>query len=154
MDSRRHDRGRDRFRRRRTVGHGGARVVLRRPRAVPAQQPVFVQDVGAFQIGLGAVLLIAAFASHADVLAVALLGVGIGSVAHAVSHVLGIDLGGRPALDIPVSTALAVMLLVAGVVRWRASGPYTLTLSLGTRRRRRTHTHRRRARSRRSSFPR
>src|ERR687898_201556 len=81
----------------------------------------FLQDIGAFQIGLGAVLLLAALAPHADLLAAALLGVGIGSVAHAVSHVLGIDLGGRPALDIPVLSALAVVLLVAGVVRWRAS---------------------------------
>jgi hypothetical protein len=85
----------------------------------PPYNQHFVQDVGAFQIGLGAVLLIAGFASHADVLAAALLGVGIGSVAHAVSHVLGIDLGGRPALDIPVLSALAVVLLVAGVVRWK-----------------------------------
>jgi hypothetical protein len=105
------------------VGHGGVRVVLRRPRALPAYNQHFVQDVGAFQIGLGAVLLIAAFAPRADSLAAALLGVGIGSVAHVVSHVLGIDLGGRPALDIPALTALAVVLLVAGVVRWRASRP-------------------------------
>jgi hypothetical protein len=89
----------------------------------PPYNQHFVQDVGAFQIGLGAVLLIAAFAPRADILAAALLGVGIGSVAHVVSHVLGIDLGGRPALDIPALTALAVVLLVAGVVRWRASRP-------------------------------
>jgi hypothetical protein len=89
----------------------------------PPYNQHFVQDVGAFQIGLAAVLLIAAFAPPADILAAALLGVGIGSVAHAVSHVLGIDLGGRPALDIPALTALAVVLLVAGVVRWRASRP-------------------------------
>jgi hypothetical protein len=85
----------------------------------PPYNQHFVQDVGAFQIGLGAVLLIAAFAPHAAVLAAALLGVGIGSVAHVVSHVLGVDLGGRPALDIPVLSALAVVLLVAGVVRWK-----------------------------------
>jgi uncharacterized membrane protein len=89
----------------------------------PPYNQHFVQDVGAFQIGLGAVLLIAAFSPRADILAAALLGVGIGSVAHVVSHVLGIDLGGRPALDIPALTALAVVLLVAGVVRWRASRP-------------------------------
>jgi hypothetical protein len=87
----------------------------------PPYNQHFVQDVGAFQIGLGAVLLIAAFTSHRDVLAVALLGVGIGSLAHAVSHVLGIDLGGRPALDIPGLSSLGVVLLVAGVARWRAS---------------------------------
>ena len=89
----------------------------------PPYNQHFIQDVGAFQIGLGAVLLIAAFAPHADVLAAALLGVGVGSVAHAVSHVLGIDLGGRPELDIPALTALAVVLLLTGVVRWRSSRP-------------------------------
>jgi hypothetical protein len=89
----------------------------------PPYNQHFIQDVGAFQIGLGAVLLVAAFAPRADVLAAALLGVGVGSVAHAVSHVLGIDLGGRPELDIPALTALAVVLLLTGVVRWRSSRP-------------------------------
>lgn len=76
----------------------------------------FLQDVGAFQIGLGAVLLLAL--TGRDALAVALVGVGIGSLAHTVSHVLGVDLGGTPAVDIPVLSILTVLLVVAGWTRW------------------------------------
>ena len=81
-----------------------------------------LQDVGAFQIGLGAVLILAALLPSLDALTVALVGVGIGGALHAVSHVIGIDLGGRPAVDIPVFGGLAVVLLVAGVMRWRRQG--------------------------------
>jgi uncharacterized membrane protein len=80
----------------------------------------FIQDLGAFQIGLGAVLLVAVLASRADALAVALFGVGIGASAHVVSHLVGRDLGGRPSFDIPSLTLLAVLLLLAGIVRWRS----------------------------------
>jgi hypothetical protein len=80
----------------------------------------FIQDLGAFQIGLGAVLLVAVLASRADALAVALFGVGIGASAHVVSHLVGRDLGGRPSFDIPSLTLLAVLLLIAGIVRWRS----------------------------------
>jgi hypothetical protein len=79
----------------------------------------FVQDVGAFQIGLGAVLLLAAIRPRADALAVGLIGVGVGSAAHVVSHVVGHDLGGKPEMDIPLFAVLTVLLLVAGLVRWR-----------------------------------
>lgn len=79
----------------------------------------FLQDVGAFQVGLGAVLLLAGLVPRLDALTVALVGVGIGGALHAVSHVIGIDLGGRPAIDIPVFGGLAVLLLVAGTMRWR-----------------------------------
>ena len=79
----------------------------------------FVQDIGAFQIGLGAVLLLAAIRAQADALAVGLIGVGVGSAAHAVSHVIGRDLGGKPEADIPLFAGLAMLLLVAGLVRWR-----------------------------------
>ena len=78
----------------------------------------FLQDVGAFQIGLGAVLLLALRQPALSGLAVALLGVGIGNAAHTVSHVLGIDLGGKPATDIPFFAVLTVALLWAG---WSAS---------------------------------
>jgi hypothetical protein len=81
----------------------------------------FVQDIGSFLIGLGSVLLLASVPARADALAVALLGVGIGSLAHTVSHVIGIDLGGRPAIDIPLLGALTVVLLVAGWIRKRAA---------------------------------
>lgn len=82
----------------------------------------FLQDVGAFQVGLGAVLLLAALASHADGLVIALLGVGIGSVLHTASHVVGLDLGGNPPTDIPALAALSIILLVAGWVRQRQVG--------------------------------
>jgi hypothetical protein len=77
-----------------------------------------VQDVGAFQIGLGAVLLLAVLAPRQDPVAVALLGVGIGSAVHVASHAIGHDLGGDPEVDIPVFTALTLALLVPGAVRW------------------------------------
>ncbi|MBK5265799.1 MAG: hypothetical protein JJE47_00045 [Acidimicrobiia bacterium] len=77
----------------------------------------FIQDIGAFQIGLGAVLLLAM--RYSDSLAAGLLGVGTGSAAHLVSHAVGTDLGGTPALDIPVFAVLSAVLLVGGVMRVR-----------------------------------
>ena len=79
----------------------------------------FLQDIGAFQAGLGAVLLLASVPARADGLAVALIGVGAGAALHAVSHVVGRDLGGTPATDIPSFAALAVLLLAAGGFRRR-----------------------------------
>ena len=80
----------------------------------------FIQDIGSFQIGLGAVLLLAWLRRGFDALTVALLGTGIGAAAHAVSHIIGRDLGGRPASDIPLFTLIAVVLLAAGAARTRA----------------------------------
>ena len=79
----------------------------------------FIQDVGAFQIGLGAVLLLAAIPARSDALAVGLIGVGIGSAAHTVSHVVGRDLGGTPERDIPLVALMSLLLLAGGVWRWR-----------------------------------
>ena len=79
----------------------------------------FVQDLGAFQIGLGAVLLLAGVPGRADGLTVALVGVGVGAALHAVSHIVGRDLGGTPETDIPLFGAMAVLLLAAGALRWR-----------------------------------
>lgn len=73
-----------------------------------------IQDIGAFQIGLGAVLLLAVSFPGAGALAMALVGTGIGAGAHVVSHVVGRDLGGRPEVDIPVFAVLAASLLAAG----------------------------------------
>ena len=78
----------------------------------------FLQDVGAFQIGLGAVLLLAGLPARAEGLTVALIGVGVGAALHAVSHAIGQDLGGTPAQDIPLFGAIAVVLLAAGAWRW------------------------------------
>ncbi len=79
----------------------------------------FVQDIGAFQIGLGVVLLLAWFSGGADAIAVSLLGVGVGSVAHAVSHVVGSDLGGTPGVDIPTFLIIGMALMIGGAIRWR-----------------------------------
>jgi hypothetical protein len=79
----------------------------------------FVQDIGAFQIGLGAVLLLAATWTRADALAVGLVGVGIGSTAHTISHVIGRDLGGTPERDIPLTALMSLLLLAGGLWRWR-----------------------------------
>ena len=79
----------------------------------------FLQDIGAFEIGLGATLLLAGVMPRLASVTVALVGVGIGGAFHAISHVVGMDLGGRPATDIPLFTLVAVALLWAGVVSWR-----------------------------------
>lgn len=73
----------------------------------------FVQDLGAFQLGLGAVLVLAA---RLDGLSAALFGVGVGMAAHVVSHVLGLDLGGNPTVDIPFFAVLAGLLFAGGWV--------------------------------------
>ena len=82
----------------------------------------FLQDVGAFQIGLGVVLLLAGVPLRADGLTVALVGVGVGAALHTVSHVVGRDLGGTPERDIPLFAAMAVLLLAAGGFHWRHVG--------------------------------
>lgn len=79
----------------------------------------FIQDIGAFQLGLGAVLLVVALRPAIDALTAALLGTGVGAAAHAVSHVVGHDLGGKPASDIPMFSVVAVVLLAAGALRAR-----------------------------------
>lgn len=50
-------------------------------------------DVGAFQTGIGGTLVLAAFAR--DPLFLGLVGASIGTVLHAISHVMDRDLGGR-----------------------------------------------------------
>ncbi len=79
----------------------------------------FLQDIGAFQIGLGAVLLIACMPIRVDRLAGALLGVGVAAAFHAVSHIVSHDLGGTPETDIPFFAVLAVLLLAAAGLRLR-----------------------------------
>lgn len=77
----------------------------------------FVQDIGAFQIGLGAALLAGRFLS--DALLVVLLAGAVGSAAHTVSHLMGTDLGGTPAVDIPTFSLITILLAVAAGMRWR-----------------------------------
>jgi hypothetical protein len=78
-----------------------------------------IRDVGAFMVGLGAVLLLAAARPAVESLAVALCGAGIGAVAHTLSHVVDRGHGGTPAADIPFWAVVSLALLWAGVARWR-----------------------------------
>jgi hypothetical protein len=75
----------------------------------------FLRDIGAFQIGLGAVLVLGALLPR-DGLTVALLGVGIGSVFHAISHAIDGDWD-------PVLWVLAVALVAGGIVTLRRERP-------------------------------
>lgn len=79
----------------------------------------FVQDIGAFQLGLAAVLLLPAIAAGVSGVTTALLGAGLGSALHVASHVVGRELGGAPERDTPQFTALTLVLLVTGLLRWR-----------------------------------
>ncbi len=78
----------------------------------------FIQDIGAFQIGMGLVLLLAAYVTS-DALTAALLGIGVGALAHVVSHLIGIDAGGKPAIDLTGLSILAAILLVGAWMRSR-----------------------------------
>ncbi len=78
----------------------------------------FLQDIGAFQLGLGATLILAAFITG-DALVAALFGVGVGALAHVLSHLLSLESGGTPAVDVPSLTILTVLLFIAGFIRWR-----------------------------------
>lgn len=80
----------------------------------------FVQDIGAFQIGLGAVLLLAGASSQPDALVVALVGVGVGATFHFLSHLIGGEHGGVPERDIPLFGLTAAVLVAAGAWRWNA----------------------------------
>lgn len=79
----------------------------------------FVHDVGAFQLSIGATLLLALI--WADGLAVALGGYLVGAVAHTVSHIVDRNEGGSDLQTwlIAVSALVAAAALVA---RWRELG--------------------------------
>ena len=78
----------------------------------------FLHDVGAFQLGLGATLLLAL--RWRDARLVALVGSGMGGALHAVSHVLDRQLGGRQ-IDTPSLGLLAILLGLAALLRWHAT---------------------------------
>ncbi|MBM0224826.1 PPOX class F420-dependent oxidoreductase [Micromonospora sp. ATA51] len=79
----------------------------------------FVHDVGAFQLGIGATLLLALIWS--DALAVALAGYVVGGVAHTVSHAIDGDVGGS-AMQTWLVLLLAVLAMVALMYRLRELG--------------------------------
>lgn len=85
----------------------------------PPYNEHFIHDIGAFNIGLGA-LFLCALAGMGGV-AVALTGGAIGSVFHAGAHFLDKDQGGRD--TDPWSLGLfALLLVVAAVVAARGGG--------------------------------
>jgi len=75
-----------------------------------------MHDIGAFQVGVGATLLIALVWS--DALAVALAGAGVGSLMHAAAHWWDKDLGGKSS-DPYTLTFIAIVIVIAGGMRHR-----------------------------------
>jgi hypothetical protein len=83
-----------------------------------------MHDIGAFQFGLGATLLVALV--WTDALAVALAGAGAGSVVHAAAHWWDKDLGGKSS-DPYTLTFIAIIIVVAGGMRHRLGREATST---------------------------
>jgi hypothetical protein len=79
-----------------------------------------LHDIGAFNLGLEATLLLTL--AWADGLLVALAGVGVGATAHALAHWLDRELGGSPA-DPWYLSAFALVLLAAAARRWKELRP-------------------------------
>jgi PPOX class probable F420-dependent enzyme len=80
----------------------------------------FVHDAGAFQLGIGATLLLAL--SWRDGPALALAGFLVGNSVHAVNHAVDLDLGGRGWQDPVGLAALSLLTTAALVVRLRQLG--------------------------------
>lgn len=79
----------------------------------------FLHDVGAFQLGLGAALLLAVLWS--DALATALAGFLVANTAHTVNHAVDLDLGGS-AWQAWALGAVSIAIAVAFVLRLRQLG--------------------------------
>jgi PPOX class probable F420-dependent enzyme len=79
----------------------------------------FVHDAGAFQLGIGIILLLGA--TWRDGLALALAGLLVANTIHAVNHAVDLNLGGRP-LDPWGLAALSLLTAAALVVRLRQLG--------------------------------
>ena len=77
-----------------------------------------LHDIGAFQIGIGVALLLALRWSDAPF--AVLSGAAAGAGVHVISHIIDRDLGGDGG-QTGVFTVLAVLLLVAAALRWRAA---------------------------------
>ena len=77
-----------------------------------------LHDIGAFQIGSGAALLLAV--RWTDARFVVLAGAAAGAIAHVASHLIDDDLGGKDT-DVFVFGALAVLLVIAAALRWNVA---------------------------------
>lgn len=79
----------------------------------------FLHDVGAFQLGLGVILLLALI--WADALATALAGFIVANTVHTVNHVVDLDVGGSAAQAWALG-AVSVALVLAFAVRLHQLG--------------------------------
>ncbi len=84
----------------------------------PPYNEHLIHDIGAFQIGIGVSLLLAAVWN--DARGVALGGAAAGAVAHVLSHVIDHGEGGKDT-DVFVFGALALLLLLATALRRTAA---------------------------------
>jgi hypothetical protein len=82
----------------------------------------FLHDLGAFQLGIGATLLLAL--AWRDAPTVALTGFLVANTLHTVSHAIDLDLGGHPGDPYAIG---AVSLLVAAALVLRVRQRRTLT---------------------------
>jgi hypothetical protein len=82
----------------------------------PPYNQHFIHDLGAFQLGLAAALVLGLFLR--DALLAVLGGNAVGAVVHFVSHVEDRALGGHASDPFTVG-AVALLLLVASGLRWR-----------------------------------
>lgn len=73
-----------------------------------------LHDAGAFQVGLGTVLVAASVAGRG--LAPAVIGALAGSLLHLIAHLIDISLGGHPATDLPFLTLIVGALTLALVL--------------------------------------
>jgi DoxX-like family len=83
----------------------------------PPYNAHFLHDIGAFQIGLGIILVLALIWPR-DALLVALAGTGIAAAFHFVAHIQDEDQGGTTGQTITLGL-MAVALLGGAVWQWR-----------------------------------
>ncbi len=81
----------------------------------PPYNEHFLHDIGAFNIGLGVVLLLALL--WTDALLVVLAGNALGATFHAASHIADAEING--ARDPILTTLFAIALIVSSAWRWR-----------------------------------
>ena len=78
-----------------------------------------IHDIGAFQIGIGAALILAL--KWNDARFVVLAGAAAGAIVHFVSHIIDHDRGGNDG-DAVVFGVVAAVLIATAVLRWRGLG--------------------------------
>jgi hypothetical protein len=87
----------------------------------PPYNQHFIHDLGAFQVGLGAALLLTQVWS--DALLVVLGANAVGAAFHFAAHLIDRSLGGHPATDLPFLGVLGLLLVVGSVLRYRQLVP-------------------------------